>query len=165
MDKLKKTDAKLNPGVVSGQYKGEPCGPFLQRFSEVKMCFAVVGPNAELSRGMVRLIDLLVDNLAPEAVRVWRLEAESGARVRTKGTISYIVRRRLAGASWRGIAAHVANRVWWINGVEPVPSNGDGPRRGFADGNAQRGDRFEDPFSQYAGCGDWRAADYDSTRL
>ena len=78
---------------------------------------------------------------------------------------NHIVRRRLAGASWRGIAAHVANRVWWINGVEPVPSNGDGPRRGFADGNAQRGDRFEDPFSQYAGRGDWRAADYDSTRL
>ena len=130
--KLRETDETLNPNVVAGTYDGAQCGPFLKRFGETNMVFAVVGPNAELSSGMRKVIKLLVDRLAPEAVRVWRLEGESGARVRTKGTISYIVRRRLAGASWRGIAAHVSNRVWFANGEAPPPSNGDGPRRGFA---------------------------------
>ena len=169
LNKLYPPRETLNPNVVAGTYDGAQCGPFLKRFGETNMVFAVVGPNAELSCGMRKVIKLLVDRLAPEAVRVWRLEGESGARVRAKGTISYIVRRRLAGASWRGIAAHVANRVWFANGEAPPPSNGDGPRRGFADrsvcGNAQYGDSFDDPFSQFAGRGGRRADDYDPFRL
>ena len=53
----------------------------------------------------------------------------------------------IAFLAFRSVAFYklsaIGNRVWWINGVEPVPSNGDGPRHGFADGNAQRGDRFD----------------------
>ena len=47
--------------------------------------------------------------------------------------------------------------------MAPPESNGDGARRGFADGDAVRGDRFEDAFSRFAGRGDWRGDDYDST--
>ena len=106
VDKLRTTDTKLNPGVVSGQYKGVPCGPFLQRFSEVKMCFAVVGPNAELSRGMVRLIDLLVDNLAPGSAGV---AARSG--IWSSGSYQgHHLLHRSAAARWSVVARHRRTR-------------------------------------------------------
>ena len=125
----------------------------------------MVGPNGELSRGFRALIAILVDRLSAEAVRVWRLEGEAGAREQTKSSISFIVRRRVAGATMRGIAAHVVNRVWWVNGAPRVPSNGDGPREGFAAGARERGDRFDDPYSHIAGRGDWRGNDFDSRQL
>ena len=65
----------------------------------------------------------------------------------------------------RGIAAHIANRVWWVNGAARAPSNGDGPRDGFAAGAWERGDRFDDPYSQFAGRGDWRGNGFDSRQL
>ena len=163
---LADTDKKRNPGMTTGIFEGKPCGPFLKQFSEADMIFAVVGPNAELSEGMRRFIALLVGSIAPEAVRVWRLEGESGARVQTKATISYIVRRRLSGASWRGIASHVINRLWFVGGGAETPSNsGNGPRKGFADGAGGVGDQFDDPFSQFAGRGSWSGDGFDATRL
>ena len=118
------------------------------------MC--VVGANGEISDDFEKLLDLLVDKLTPEAVRQWRLEGESGARLQTRGTIAFIVRRRLAGAIYKGIGEHLLHRLWYIHGSKgwAPGDDGHGPRAGFDDsGDTSGADRFTDPYTRFAGRG------------
>ena len=103
---------------------------------------------------------------SPEAVRQWRLEGESGARLHTRGTVGFIVRRLLAGAIFRGIGNHLLNRLWYINasrGWAPG-ADGHGPRAGFDDTRDTSGaDRFTDPYSRFAGRGSRPSYRYGGT--
>ena len=115
------------------------------------------------------MINVLVDRISPEAVKAWRLEGEAGARKQTRATISYMVRRRIAGASWRAIASHVNDRVWIIGGTVPE-QHGDGPRAGFGrsftcGGLDEDYDHFDDPYSRFAGAGNWHGPQFDAQRL
>ena len=155
--KLRECDEKLNEGNTSCQYKGHACGPFLGKLGKLDMTFAVMGANAELSPGFHKVLQLVIDHITPEAVRVWRLEGESGPRLTTRGTIAYMVHRKLAGAAWNAIARHVIDRVWFIEGAPPSAANrsgGDAPREGFGCGDdegAAGGDPFSDPYSRFSG--------------
>ena len=78
-----------------------------------------------------------------EAVRQWYLEGESGARLHTRGTIAFLVRRRVTGAICRAIANHLNNRLWLVGASVPN-ANGDGPQDGFGDSP------FSDPYNRHA---------------
>ena len=87
---------------------------------------------------------------------MWRLEGESGPRLTTRGTIAYMVHRKLAGAAWNAIARHVINRLWFIEGAPTSDrAGGDAPREGFGGGEDAGGDPFSDPFSRFSGRAAW----------
>jgi hypothetical protein len=107
-------------------------------------------PPAPLSPHFSKLLDELTDELTPGSVGAWRLEGESGARVETRGTIAFIVRRRVAGATYRAMAQHVLRRLWWIGGPRVNPSSG-APDAGDVEEDEEEGDAFRDPYSRFAG--------------
>ena len=156
MTQLRKHDTKWTPNDRSGMYEGSPCGPFLARLGQTNLLMCVVGANGEISADFEKLLKSLVDKLSPEAVRQWRLEGESGARLQTRGTIGFLVRRRLAGAIYNSIGNHFLDRLWWIHasrGWAPG-ADGNGPRPGFDDsGDTSGADRFSDAYSRFAGRG------------
>ena len=142
-NKCRTGDEKWNPGNTSGTYKGTACGPMLAYLGQSKLLVCVVGANGEISKDFKHVLDAITDHLTPEAVRLWYLEGESGTRLHTRGTIAFIVRRRLTGSIWRAHANLVLNRLWFIGGgARGAPT---------ADGRAFQGDAFDDPFSRFAG--------------
>ena len=107
--KLKLADAQWcveldgSPRIV-GTYKGEPCGPMLHAYAQMKKMYVVMGAHGELSEDGHALITRLTDEIAPEAVHQWRLDGEAGARGETRAIIKYLIRRRIAGATFRAQA-------------------------------------------------------------
>ena len=75
--KLKLADARWCVNVdgsprIAGTYKGEPCGPMLHKYAQMKKHYVVMGAHGELSKDGHALIARLTDEIAPEAVHHWR---------------------------------------------------------------------------------------------
>ena len=160
--KLKAADAQWcvdvngNPRIV-GTYKGEPCGPMLHKYAQMKKYYVVTGAHGELSKDGHGLIARLTDEVVPEAVNQWRLEGEAGARGETRAVIKYLIRRRIAGATFRAQASHLLNRVARFFGGGESAEDGNAPRPGFRrKADEERGyDAFDDAYSRFAGRGAW----------
>ena len=160
--KLKAADAQWcvdvdgNPRIV-GTYKGEPCGPMLHKYAQMKKYYVVTGAHGELSKDGHGLIARLTDEVTPEAVKQWRLEGEAGARGETRAVIKYLIRRRIAGATFRAQASHLINRVAMFFGADGPAMDGDAPRPGFRHrAEADQGyDTFDDAYTRFAGRGAW----------
>ena len=106
------------------------------------------------------LIARLTDEIAPEAVHQWRLEGEAGARGETRAVIKYLIRRRIAGATFRAQASHLLNRMATFFGADGPAEDGNAPRPGFRHrAEAERGyDTFDDAYTRFAGRGAWERA-------
>ena len=160
--KLKLADAQWcveldgSPRIV-GTYKGEPCGPMLHAYAQMKKMYVVMGAHGELSEDGHALITRLTDEIAPEAVHQWRLEGEAGARGETRAIIKYLIRRRIAGATFRAQANHLLNRTALFFGANGPAEDGDAPRPGFRHrADEDRGyDTFDDAYTRFAGRGAW----------
>ena len=169
--KLKQADAQWcveldgSPRIV-GTYKGEPCGPMLHAYAQMKTMYVVMGAHGELSEDGHALITRLTDEIAPEAVHQWRLEGEAGARGETRAIIKYLIRRRIAGATFRAQANHLLNRTAAFFGADGPAQDGHAPRPGFrhrAD-EARGYDTFDDAYTRFAGRGAWSRG-FDAERL
>ena len=145
-----------HPRIV-GVYKGEPCGPMLHKYAQMKKYYVVMGAHGELSKDGHGLIARLTDEVVPEAVNQWRLEGEAGARGETRAVIKYLIRRRIAGATFRAQASHLLNRVARFFGGGESAEDGNAPRPGFRRrADEERGyDAFDDAYSRFAGRGAW----------
>ena len=145
-----------SPRIV-GTYKGEPCGPMLHAYAQMKTMYVVMGAHGELSEDGHALITRLTDEIAPEAVHQWRLDGEAGARGETRAIIKYLIRRRIAGATFRAQANHLLNRTALFFGANGPAEDGDAPRPGFRHrADEDRGyDTFDDAYTRFAGRGAW----------
>ena len=169
--KIKLADAQWcvnldgSPRIV-GTYKGEPCGPMLHKYAQMKKYYVVMGAHGELSKDGHALIARLTDEIAPEAVHQWRLEGEAGARGETRAVIKYLIRRRIAGATFRAQASHLLNRMATFFGADGPAEDGNAPRPGFRHrAEAERGyDTFDDAYTRFAGRGAWERG-FDAERL
>ena len=87
----------------------------------------------------------------------WRLEGEAGARGETRAIIKYLIRRRIAGATFRAQASHLLNRMATFFGADGPVEDWNAPRPGFRHGaEAERGyDTFDDAYTRFAGRGAW----------
>ena len=143
-----------SPRIV-GTYKGEPCGPMLFEYARMKKMYVVMGANGELSKDGHALVTRLTDEIAPEAVHQWRLEGEAGARGETRAIIKYLIRRRIAGATFRAQANHLLNRTALFFGANGPAEDGDAPRPGFR--HREEADKGYDTFDDavHAVCGTW----------
>ena len=143
--------------IIAGTYKGEPCGPMLHAYAQMKKAYVVMGAHGELSEDGHALITRLTDEIAPEAVHQWRLEGEAGARGETRAIIKYLIRRRIAGATFRAQANHLLNRTAVFFGANGPAEDGDAPRPGFRHrADEDRGyDTFDDAYTRFAGRGAW----------
>ena len=95
-----------------------------------------MGAHGDLSKDGHALITRLTDEIAPEAVHQWRLDGEAGARDETRAIIKYVIRRRIAGATFRAQANHLLNRTamffgadWRRTGTHPGPGSATGRTR------------------------------------
>ena len=145
-----------SPRIV-GTYKGEPCGPMLHKYAQMKKYYGVMGAHGELSKDGYALIARLTDAIAPEAVHQWRLEGEAGARGETRAVIKYLIRRRIAGATFRAQASHLLNRMATFFGADGPAEDGHAPRPGCRHrAEAELGyDTFDDAYTRFAGGGAW----------
>ena len=158
--KLRRADARWcvnvdgSPRIV-GMYKGEPCGPMLHKYAQMKKYYVVVGAHGELSKDGHALIARLTDEITPEAVHQWRLEGEAGARGETRAVIKYLICRRFAGATFRAQASHLINGVAKFFGADGPAMDGDAPARVPPQGGGGPGLRHVRR-RVHALCGAWR---------
>ena len=129
----------------------------LHKYAQMKKYYVVTGAPGELSKDGHGLIARLTDEVTPEAVKQWRLEGEAGARGETRAVIKYLIRRRIAGATFRAQASHLINRVAKFFGADGPAMDGDAPWPGFRHGaEADQGyDTFDDAYTRFAGRGAW----------
>jgi hypothetical protein len=92
----------------------------LHAYAQMKKMYVVMGAFGELSTDGHALITQLADEIAPEAVHQWRLDGEAGARGETRAIIKYLIRRRIAGATFRAQANHLLNRTAVFFRVPPL---------------------------------------------
>ena len=73
----------------------------------------------------------------------------------TRAIIKYLIRRRIAGATFRAQASHLLNRMATFFGADGPAEDGNAPRPGFRHGaEAERGyDTFDDAYTRFAGRG------------
>ena len=95
------------------------------QYAQMKKSYVVMGAHGELSKDGHALITRLADEIAPEAVHQWRLEGEAGARGETRAIIKYLIRRRIAGATFRAQANHLLNRTALFFGANGPAEDGD----------------------------------------
>ena len=78
-------------------------------------------------------------------------------RGETRAIIKYLIRRRIAGATFRAQASHLLNRVGKFFGADGPAEDGNAPRPGFRHREeADRGyDTFDDAYTRFAGRGAW----------
>jgi hypothetical protein len=169
--KLKLADAQWcvnmdGSPIIAGTYKGEPCGPMLHAYAQMKKAYVVMGAHGELSEDGHALITRLTDEIAPEAVHQWRLEGEAGARGETRAIIKYLIRRRIAGATFRAQANHLLNRTAAFLGADGPAQDGNAPRPGFrCRADEDKGyDPFDDAYTRFAGRGAWSRG-FDAEQL
>ena len=79
------------------------------------------------------------------------------ARGETRAIIKYLIRRRIAGATFRAQANHLLNRTALFFGANGPAEDGDAPRPGFRHrADEDRGyDTFDDAYTRFAGRGAW----------